>query len=660
MFSFPDASAQLFGFSLLALGSAAVLSLAFERNGRAARTLGALLCFAGSAAAAIASILAIFGVAPAISLGTFPVIGKIYFGLDGLSGFFALIVSFVGAAVSVYSLKYMDEYEKKGYEAGTYWALLALFLLSMLAVVAAKNALLFLVSWELMALSSFFLVTYEGRNEGVKNAGFIYLLVAHLGAALLTVMFLILAGSAGSLDFADFAGVHLPQYAADAVFVLALLGFGSKAGVIPFHIWLPKAHPQAPSGISALMSGVMLKVAVYGFILVAFNFLGASAPPLWWGELAIVIGAVSALLGVLYALLQHDLKRMLAYHSIENIGIIFIGIGAALMFSSSGNPAFAALALFAALYHSLNHALFKSLLFMGAGSVIQATHETELDRLGGLAKLMPLTGAMFFLASYAISAVPPLNGFVSEWLTFQALIAGAGSVGSSQFIFGIAAVSLALTSALALAAFVKVFGIVFLGAPRSEKTAHAKEVPALMLWGMAAVAVACLLTGIFPGVVSELAAPALTASGFGAVIGSGSAYSSAGVSAAPMLQLFVALVLVSAAVALLGIFLKKAFDAKNHTRPTWACGIYEVTPRMEYTAGGFSMPLLRVFDRLAHPVQIKAHGADFFEEAVYQPIYRAYDAVSSRSGFLQTGQVSYYLFYILIALLGVLLFAVMK
>jgi len=647
---FSPSIAILVAFAAFAL--AAIVSLVLSANARLARTFGASFCFIGSIAGTYAGISSLMGATPLLSLGIFPLIGNLYFELGALSGFFALIVSFVGAAVTLYSFKYMAEYEEKGYNAGKFWFLLSLFILSMLAVVAAKNALLFMVAWEAMTLSSFFLVTHESGDEKVQKAGFTYLFIAHVGAAMLTLMFLILAGVTGSLDFANFS--NIPQPIASVVFLLALFGFGSKAGIVPLHVWLPHAHPQAPSGISALMSGVMLKVAIFGFVMVSFVFLGKSSPPMWWGLLAIILGAVSALLGVLYALIQHDLKRMLAYHSIENVGIIFIGIGASLLFVWAGSPAFAALALFAALYHSLNPALFKSLLFMGAGSVIQSAHTKDIEKLGGLVKLMPITAVMFFIASYAISAVPPLNGFASELLTFQALIAGANSGGFLPLIFGAVAVSLALTSALALAAFVKVFGIVFLGLPRSSEAGHAKEVSGLMLVSMGILAVACIATGIFAGQVANLISPAILSAGL-----ADTSLVQVQANALPLLELFVALLACGALIALTVYIFRKLFHAKNETKDTWGCGFYGATPQMQYTASGFSMPVMRIFGSFANFHEGKAHQSDFFEESFYAPIANAYVELSSHSNFLQTGQLSAYLLYIMITLGCVLIYAIM-
>lgn len=648
---------QFFLFALLSLAAGAVLSFLLNRDAKASKWLafglGILGCLAGIAAGA-APLLG--NAAPSLSLGSFAPLGTFSFQIDALSGFFVIVVSLVGLAVSIYSLVYVDEYAEKGYNMGLFGFLFDLFVLSMLLVVTSQNVLLFMVFWELMALSSFFLVTYERRDEGVKRAGFTYLLVAHAGAALLILMFLALAGSSGnSLDFASFRGAQHAPLMASLIFVLALLGFGSKAGVIPMHIWLPQAHPQAPSNISALMSGVMLKVAIYGLVRVLFDFLGASSSPAWWGVLVLALGIVSSVLGVLYALNQHDIKRLLAMHSIENIGIILLGIGASLIFASMGQGFLASLALFAALYHTLNHALFKSLLFLGAGAIASAAHTRDMEKLGGLAKLMPVTGVMFFIASFAIAGIPPLNGFVSEWLTLQALVSGAMQPGAMALVFGVAAAALALTGALAIAGFSKAFGIMFLGIPRSEKAAHAREVPAAMLAGMALLALACIGAGIFPSAIAGYALPAVSSMGFSSSAAGIVDYSAA----LPTFGIFILLIVLGAAALLIYWISNRLSGAPNKVDVTWDCGLYTVSPTMQYSAAGFAMPVLRLFARLINPLERKLEdGVDAFEDAVYQPAAEAFLYVSSWTKQLQSGQLPAYMLYLMLTLLGVLIYAV--
>ena len=595
----------------------------------------------------------------AINLAAIPYVGTLSLSIDPLSGFFVSFIAFVGMAVSIYSLSYTADYIRKGYSAARFGFLYNIFLLSMVLVVCAQNALLFLVLWEIMAISSFFLVTYEHKEESVQSAGFIYLLMAHVGAAALAVMFLALASQSGSFDFASF---HLASYApalASAIFMLALVGFGSKCGIIPLHIWLPLAHPQAPSNISALMSGVMLKTAIYGLVRVLFDFLGVSGgAELWWGLLILALGIVSSIFGVLYSLLEHDIKRLLAYHSIENIGIIFIGIGASVLFCWAHQPALAALALFAALYHTLNHALFKSLLFLGAGSMIHATGERDIDKMGGLAKYMPFTAVLFFLGAASIAAIPPLNGFASEMLTFQSLLSGIGpgvqSFNFTSLVLAVAVIALALTSALAVGAFVKAFGIPFLGSMRSKREEHPHEAPRTMLWGMALLAAGCVLAGIFPGPLAQACTGILSSLHFA---GAGDAI----VPSANALPNAAVLLLILAGSAL--IFYLTGLAAKkrhNHVGETWGCGFPDGTPHMQYSAAGFAMPVTRALGAWLNPLESQsAYGPALFDKYVYAPISGAFDYIAPHSAIFNTGRLNDYLMYLILTLAIVLAYAIL-
>ncbi|MGH7186096.1 MAG: proton-conducting transporter membrane subunit, partial [Pseudomonadota bacterium] len=373
--------------------------------------------------------------------------------------------------------------------------------------VSAGNVYTFLVGWEGMALTSFLLVLGDGAATPRRHAAILYLVMTHVASVFVTASFFLIARDSGSTDFAAMSGAEMSPAIASLAFLLALAGFGTKAGLIPAHIWLPRAHPVAPSHVSALMSGVMTKVAVYGFVRIVFDLVGD--PAWWWGAVVMVLGAITALLGVLHALMQHDLKRLLAYHTVENIGIIFIGLGLALAFQANGLIAAAALGLTAALFHVLNHSLFKSLLFFGAGAVLSSTGTRDMERLGGLIHVMPWTAGLFILGSVAISALPPLNGFVSEWLTLQAIFA---SPDLPQWVLRFAAPAvgamLALSAALAATCFVKACGIVLLGRPRSAAAAAAREADGYQLAAMGALGALCVLAGLAPGVVIDgLAAP---------------------------------------------------------------------------------------------------------------------------------------------------------
>lgn len=625
---------------------------------RMVRALGFGASLLGCVAALIAGITCIAGYATDYGFAGGQ-LGNSLFGLDALSGFFAIIIALVGAAASIYSAPYAEEYEKKGYSSRRFAILFNAFILSMLLVVGAQNAVAFLIFWEAMALSSYFLVTFETRETAAEQAGFVYLLITHVGTAFLIVMFLLLAaGAGGSIDFSAFAAAKYAPVFCDAIFVLALVGFGTKAGVMPLHIWLPLAHPRAPSNVSALMSGVMLKIAIYGLVRVLFGFLGVAAggAALWWGLVLLVLGAISSVMGVLYSLLEHDLKRLLAMHSIENIGIIFLGLGAAVLFSWANLPGLAALALFAALYHTLNHAIFKSLLFLGAGAIGYATHTYDVDELGGLIKKMPVTAVLFLIGAVSIAAIPPLNGFASEWMTFHALISGVGLGKVVMFSTAIAFVVLALTSALALAAFTKAFGVPFLGAPRSEHATRAKEVPSAMLLGMGMLAAACVVAGILPGLVAFSLTPALKSLGFGNSL----ANVDGAVASLPTGEIFAFLLATTIVVLLFLRILKSSARGAYTTGPTWDCGIPQANGRMQYSAKGFSMPIVRVFNWALDPLhKAESYGGKLFDAVLYQPLVRLFLWVSPWSMALQTGKLRHYVMYLMATLVCVLALAIM-
>jgi hydrogenase-4 component B len=456
------------------------------------------------------------------------------FHLDALSTFFNLTLNLVAAAVSVYSFGYLRSYEKKK-TLGVLGFFYNILLLSLTVVFTASNAFFFLIAWEVMAVSAYFLVSFEHRHEATRRAGVLFFIMSHAGTGCLLIGFLLLSSRAGNLDFSSFAltaGTLTGPWQA-AVFLLFFAGFGVKAGVIPLHIWLPEAHPVAPSNISALMSGIVIKAGIYGMARVFFEFLGL--PPLWAGMVVLIAGIVSALLGVLYALMEHDLKRLLAYHSIENIGIILMGFGASLMFLALGHTSLAAIALIAGLYHTMNHAIFKCLLFLGAGSAVEATGTRNMEEMGGLIRRMPQTAFCFLIGAIAISGLPPLNGFISEWLTYQALLAGFGTTETlTRVLFPVAGALLALTAALAATCFVKAFGITFLALPRGERAASAHESGSFQIAGMAILTAACFALGlgatlflpVFDGITAHLMGIRMSANLIGAgglVLTSGSA-----------------------------------------------------------------------------------------------------------------------------------------
>jgi hydrogenase-4 component B len=628
--------------------------------------------------------------AAALSLGrSAPVAWNLPFGvplftwtvrLTALSSYFNLALGILAAAVSVYSLGYLRPMEGRR-NIGVLGFFYNILLLSLTLVFTAGNAFFFLVAWEVMAVSAYCLVSFEHEKAPTRRAGMVFLIMSHSGTGLLLIAFLVLAQASGSLDFASFhlLASQLPAWKQGVVFVLFFLGFGVKAGVIPIHVWLPAAHPVAPSNISGLMSGIVIKTGIYGMALVFFNFF--DIPPVWAGMLVLGAGVLSALLGVLYALMEHDLKRLLAYHSIENIGIILIGFGAALVFRALGHPALAAMALIAGLYHTLNHAIFKCLLFLGAGSVLQATKTRNMEEMGGLIRRMPVTALCFLTGAIAISGLPPLNGFVSEWLTYQALLAGFGSTQSlTRVVFPIAGALLALTAALAAACFVKAFGISFLALPRSENAARANEVTRSMLIGMGILAAGCVALGlgatwflpIFDPITEQAMGVRVSAAliaGHGFVLTAGTAHAGT-VSTLGIAAMLVAL---SALPALFWLAWGRA--GRRATGPTWDCGLAGLTAANEYTATGFSKPIRMIFSALYRPrreiqaeyevspyyptaVRFESEIEPTFEKHFYYPFEDWLLRMARRMRTVQAGSIHAYLAYIFVALILLLLFGV--
>src|SRR6266851_4515679 len=486
-----------FALSLAAYLTGAFSSLASWRKPALCRYICCGSALAGASFGGLAAVLGILQGTPvrwSISSG----IPLVAYSLDydALAGFFNLTLAILAGAVSIYCFSYLKEFEGKR-NIGFFGFLFHLLLLSLTIVFTAANAFLFLIGWEVMALVAYGLVTFYHEDRETRRAGLLYIVMAHIDAGCLLLGFALLMQVSGSADFANFrtAAVHLSSSQQAVAFGLFFVGFGIKAGVIPFHIWLPAAHPVAPSNISSLLSGIVLKAGIYGMVRIFLDGLGVL--PSWAGLLVLVLGVASAVLGVLYALMEHDLKRLLAYHSIENIGIILMGLGAALIFRVAGHPQLAAIALIAAIFHTLNHAIFKCLLFLGAGSVLHSTGTRNMEKLGGLIRPMPVTAFCFLIGAVAISGLPPLNGFVSEWLTYQSLLAGFGATGGlTRILFPLAGSMLALTGALAAACFVKAFAITFLALPRAPESRSAHEAPRSMLVGMGCLAASCVALGL--------------------------------------------------------------------------------------------------------------------------------------------------------------------
>ena len=586
--------------------------------------------------------------------------------LDALSGFFLCVIGVVSFAVGLYAPGYLRGFERGRDSLPALGGFTGLFLAGMLLVVLADDAFLFMVAWELMSLSSYFLVAFHHDQAANRRAAFLYLLMAHVGGLTILLGFGVMASFGGGFAFDAMRGGELPFGWASVAFMLAFVGFGMKAGLVPLHVWLPEAHPAAPAHISALMSGVMLKVAVYGFIRVVFDLIGQFH---WqWGVTVLVIGSISALMGVLYALMQHDLKRLLAYHSVENIGIIFIGLGLALLFLAGGHTVIGAVAFVAALYHTINHALFKALLFLGAGAIMHSTNERDLDKMGGLLRRMPWTGLFFLIGCISISALPPFNGFVSEWLTFQAALqAWQLDSGVLRSVVPIAAAMLALTGALAAACFVKVYGVAFLGQARSRPVRRARLAPLSMRAGQGVLALLCLLLGVLPtafiGLLNEVPQQILghglaqaTAHGWMWLTPISPQTASYG---APLvaIALFVALAL--------GLWLLGRGIRRVRRCDAWDCGFAPPGARMQYTATAFAQPIRRVFGllfRIDEAVEQQEDGrsrhhlhvTDRAWEILYLPVARGVEKAARQVTRLQSGNVRIYLGWLFVTLLVLL------
>ena len=524
--------------------------------------------------------------------------------IDALAAFFLLLIGALLVPVAIYSQGYLRGESR----LATLAVFLPLFVLGMIGVVISDDAYTFMFFWEVMGVASYFLVTFEHEHVENRKAGFLYLLMAHLAGLLILGSFATLYAAAGSFEFSAMREAAISPFWAGAAFLLAALGFGTKAGVVPLHGWLPEAHPAAPSNVSALMSGIMLKVAIFGFLRVVWDLMGPGDFQWWWGVLILAAGSSSAVTGVLLALQQNDLKRLLAYSSIENIGIILIGLGLSMQLTRYGYPMLAALGLIAALYHTINHALFKGLLFMGAGAILHSTGTRNMEVMGGLIHRMPWTGALFLVACISISGLPPFNGFVSEWLTFQTALM-APQLGGAMLtaMVPFSAAMLALAGALAATCFVKAFAVVFLGHARSNAASNAQEVDNWIKLGMAIPAVLCLLLGLLPvlfiplldGVAQSLLHVSLAAS----MHAHGWLW---------LTPIDVAHASYSAPIALFGMlvigglafWLLHPKGARVRRSILWGCGNPHTHARMQYTATSFSQPLRRIFSGIYQPEEV--------------------------------------------------------
>ncbi len=641
------------GVLLLLAGGAAVVL--FGRRPRLAAQAYLLLSGTGAALALVPALRVLGGGAVAAVRVTTGVPGGPWaFGVDPLSAWFLLVILGAGLASLVYGTFYLTaEAEHGSVPFGR--VAFSLLLAALTLVVTAQAVVPFLAAWELMALGGYFAVVFDDRRDDVRRAGLVYLVATHAGTLLLFLLFGAWGSQAPDLSFAALAGAagSLGKRRA-LLFALGLLGFGVKAGFVPLHFWLPEAHAAAPSHVSAIMSGVVIKTGIYGLLRLATLL---QLPPAWWGWAVLVLGAVSAILGVVWALAQHDLKRLLAYHSVENIGIILLGTGVGALGLAYRVPVLAILGFAGALLHTLNHALFKSLLFLAAGNVLRATGTRDLERLGALGRRMPITWTVFLIGSAAIVGLPPLNGFVSEWLVFQALfLAGFSHSPAELSVFGAAA--LALVGGLALACFAKVCGVVFLGRARSDAGRDAQELPAGYLAPAVALAVACIAVGLLPWLVLR---PAVRVAAFVTGVPTPTALDLARptIVSGQWIALLAAVAL--ALTALLWMLRSAAVRrAGTAVAETWGCGYAAPSTRMQYSASSFAAPLLGLFPGVSGvrpvsgPGSFETRAANLALDRGFLPLWRRLQAASARLRPIQQGRLQLYLLY-LVATVGLLL-----
>jgi len=664
-------------FWLMCCGFLSAAAGVFSPAPRIARALTAAGGIIGGAAAVWLSALVLAG--PSGLRLEIPQVlaaaGGLAFHLDRLGAIFLAVIGAVTVPVSIYGFGYAAAYDGR-YSARWIALQTGVFLLSMCLVVCAASVLTFVLAWELMAVTSWLLVITEHDRPDTVRGGLWYLAMTHMSLAALLAAFFLLGRhgtTAWTFDALRAGARSLPPGTRNAVFILALIGFGSKAGLIPVHVWLPRAHPAAPSHVSALMSAVMVKLGVYGLLRVGLDLLGGG--PAWWGVVLVAAGASTALTGVLYALVDDDLKRLLAYSTIENVGLITLGAGAGFLFLSLAQPAAAAVAFSAALLHVVNHAAFKGALFLGAGSVLHATGVRDINRLGGLVKRAPWTAATFLVGSLSIAALPPFNGFASEWLLFQSFLPGvASSRASIAVLLTLGVGALALSGGLAAATFVKAFGISFLAMPRSAEAADAHEAGWAMRTGMAILALACPVLAVLT--VPVLSAISGALAGVGGLPAASTTFSLGVVLETPQALGRVSPVAIMAVLAAVsaGVWLAIRLVSRGRRRvdDTWGCGRIGQTSRMEYTSTAFAEPLRRIFGELYRPtddltvtvqpgspyhiraITFRTQLHPWFERGVYDPLVRATHAAASRVRALQSGSINAYLAYIVLVLVVLL------
>lgn len=647
---------------LMAVGllvTGALASLAAGRRPVTATALGAGTALGGGIAGLASAMRALVRPGGESIRWPWPVPGgEFHIQLDALSAFFLVPVFLLAAVAALYGSSYMMAYRDRK-SLGPPWFFFNLFVAGMALVVVARQALLFMVAWEIMSVAAFFLVVFEHDKKDVRIAGWIYLIATHLGAAFLLAMFLFLGRHSGSLDFDSMVGLQLGPLAASIVFGLALIGFGAKAGLVPLHVWLPEAHPAAPSHVSALMSGVMIKLGIYG-ILRTMSFLGH--PASWWGPALMAIGLAGAILAISMAAMQRDVKRVLAYSSIENVGLILLALGVGIWGLCGGHPLVAMLGLGGGLLHIWNHALMKGLMFLCAGSVWHGAGTRDIEQLGGLMKRMPRTGAAMALGAVALAALPPLNGFISEWMIYLGLVHGGLALQGGGRIVMLASVGvLSLIGGLALVCFVRLIGVVWLGEPRSEGACRAHESSLSMVISQTTLGLLCLLVAMFPGrLLSMMAITVEQVSGIPATVFVASVTSPQ--APVPMLGTLNVVIFLMTAAGVAWWWKRRAVSSAD---ATWGCGYAAPSVRMQYTGRSFSeMLVARVLPRWLRPKRSLAAPKGLFpgrsglatqyvdpvNRSLYQPFFRWLPERCARLRWVQQGKLHYYMFYFVVVL----------
>ena len=668
---------QLLLLSVVIFGLGGLASLLLNRNSRSARLVSGISGMLGSVIGLIASVAAVLTKSSEMRTPVPLPFGDFVLQIDGLSALMIGLIAVIGFATSLYSISYLEKYSSRS--LGLLGFFTNIFIATMLLVVTVANGFYFMMFWEMMTLASYFLIIFEIEKKEAIRAGYLYMLVAHAGGFLIMISFIILFLKTGSFDFSIIRQAQLSSGIRSLVFLLAFIGFGAKAGMVPLHIWMPPAYAAAPTHATALMSSVMKKTAIYGILRVCVDFLGASI--LWWGLLVMFIGAISAAVGVLFALTERDLKRMLAYSSVENVGIILLGIGTGMVGLAENLPVVALLGFLAALYHVVNHSFFKALLFLTSGSVSFSTNTRDLNQMGGLARRMPWTALAFLTGAFAVSAIPPLNGFVSEWFTYHSFFAASVSQDFAVRVFApLGAVFLAFAGALAAMCFIKAYGGAFTGPARSVSAAQAEEAPGGMVASSIILAVGCLLLGIGAPLVAPFLAdiaasiPAVASLSVADSLWVFPVETSQAILSPPLIAVLL-LGLLTFPLILVAVY-KGNKAGRRFVDDPWACG-YGYSSQMSVSASSFDQPLKGMF----HPIYtfreavrgpLKsiadwsggarssiARSEPFIERVITTPIAWLVGTLGKHIQALQMGDIRLYCFYIVFTL-AVLLIVIFR